>query len=168
MKHESKARKAWKFFRAITPRHWGWIHFKVALGFGWGTAILFYPPPSIQQDLNHDTVYVWAFGTIIGAVISIVGILMTVSHRDHRKITGLGVESVGIVLLGGGPLQYFLLQLGYLFDGEFEARYQLTWFAYAMLAAIIVRAIIIVPQFIDVVVAIKREKEVIERAADHS
>lgn len=164
IKH-SKLWYVWKYILRMTPRHWAWLHFKLALGLGWGTAILFVAPPTIKDKLNEDTIQIWALGTIVGAVICIIGIFMTVARDERWKIWGLGVEGIGIILLGGGPLQYFLLQVGYLFDGEFASRYQLTWFAYAMLAAIIVRLVIIVPQFLDVVVAIKREKEVIDRAS---
>lgn len=151
----------------MTARHWAWLHFKVALGLGWGSAILFSPPPSISAVIQADTLQVWAIGTILGALVCIVGIFMTLSYSERWKIRGLSVEIVGLILMGGGPFQYFLLQVGFLIDGDFINRYQLTWFAYSMLAAIIVRGVILVPQFVDVVVSIKREKEIIDRANDH-
>lgn len=152
------------FVRRITPRHWAWIHFKLALGLGWGTAVLFVTAPSIRETISEQSIQLWSIGTVIGGLISIVGIVVTVSRNEMWQIRGLGAETIGLVLLAGGPFQYLLIQVAYLVNGQFDQRYQLAWFAYSMLAAIIVRMVIIIPQFVNVVAAIKREKEVIDNA----
>lgn len=148
--------------KRMTVRHVGWIHFKVALGFGWGSAILFNTPPTIKETIDESTIQLWAYGTIAGALISIVGILMTLSIHEHRKVWGLGVEVVGIVALGGGPLQYLSIQIAYLIDGEFDKRYALAWFAYAMLSAIIVRMILVVFPFVSAIRAIQEANQRME------
>lgn len=84
---------------------------------------------------------------------------MTVSRRELTQIWGLGIEMVGIVLLAGGPLQYFIIQVSYLAQGMVDQRYALSWFAYSMMAAIAIRVVIILPQFINIIRAIREEEE---------
>lgn len=145
------------YFKRLTPRHWSWIHFKFALGIGWGSAMFLVPPDSLTIALTNDSLAVWSIGTMIGGIVSIVGIFMTVSLSDKWKMRGLGTEIVGLILLGGGPLQYCLIQIGFLIEGSLTNRYALAWFAYAMIAAIIARGVQIVPTFVRQIVTVRRD-----------
>ena len=151
------------YLRRTHLRHWAWIHAKLALGIGWGTAILFVTPESITGSVNADSVGVWALGTMLGAIVSIVGLFMTLSYSKDTRLSGLFTEGVGIVLLAGGPLQYCFVQIGFIIDGEFAQRYALAWFAYSMLAFVLVRILMIAPEMIRQI-AINRETKRTEKA----
>lgn len=123
------------------------LHFYLALGIGWGHAMLLFTPQSLQAALNGSSVIWWTVGTLIGGVAAAAGIVMKISANRRRQLQGLSVEMVGIVALAGGPLQYMLIQIGFWFEGQFTDRYALAWFAYAMLAALLIRAASVVPEF---------------------
>ena len=121
--------------------------------------MFFVPPESLSVALTNDSLAVWSIGTMVGGLVSITGIFMTVALSDKWKMRGLGTEIVGLILLGGGPLQYCLIQVGFLVEANGINRYALAWFAYAMIAAIIVRAVQIVPTFVRQIVAVRRDDE---------
>jgi glucose uptake protein GlcU len=131
-----------KLIRRLAPHQWAWLHFKLAVGLGWGHAILFVTPQIITDTTTESSIRVWAYGTIIGAIVSIVGLFMSTSSNRKRKARGTHIEVVGVVLFAGGPLQYFILQVTFL-PGDFEGRYALMWFAYGMLSACITRIVIL-------------------------
>lgn len=135
-------------FRRITLRHWAWIHAFLALGVGWGTAMIFSPPPSYHGFVEAASIFLMGLSTLIGGLVSVVGMIMTLVDRRKIAITGLWVELVGAVLLTGGPLQYLGLQIGYIADGQTDSRYALAWFSYAMIAFMLVRFSVVIPAII--------------------
>ena len=118
--------------------HWGWLLFKLVLGFGWTHAMLLFTPASLSTNLSPTAVGIWTIGTALGAFVSLVGMAFASSDVVRQARLGLAVEIVGIILLAGGPLQYLLIQVGFI-TTDFAARYALAWFAAAMLVAVGIR-----------------------------
>lgn len=148
-----KLRLALQWVRVRVPiRYWAWIHAFLALGIGWGHAIALYPPTSYIGQVDLGLVLRMGLLTALGAITAVVGMLMTRSISQRQQHRGLWVELVGTILMGGGPLQYFGIQLAYVLEGEFDARYALVWFAYAMGAFVIVRFSIVIPALIEAAV----------------
>ncbi|HEY8588652.1 MAG TPA: hypothetical protein VIL55_03760 [Naasia sp.] len=122
---------------------WGWVLFKLVLGFGWTHAMLLVTPRVIADQVTVTSLLLWTVGTAIGAIVSLTGLLVSVfAHERRAQLTGLSVELVGIVLFAGGPLQYLFVQIG-LSQTDFLNRYALCWFAASMLSAIGVRLLIV-------------------------
>lgn len=134
-------------FRRLTPVLWGWLIFKIVLGLGWTHAMFLFTPTSIADEISIESQTLWIVGTALGAIISLVGMLMSVSTNRRRSLQGLTVELIGIVLFAGGPFQYLAIQLSF-FPDRFTERYALAWFALAMLTAIGVRFIDVGGKFI--------------------
>lgn len=133
--------------RRLTPVHWGWLVFKIVLGLGWTHAMFLSTPQSIASEISVEALLIWVVGTSIGAIISLVGMLMSVSTNRRKSLRGLTVELIGIVLFAGGPFQYLAIQLSF-FPDRFTERYALAWFAFAMLTAIGVRFVDVGGKFI--------------------
>lgn len=116
---------------------WGWLVFKLFLGFGWTHAMFVFTPTSIADNLNPVAIAVWTGGTALGAAVSIVGMFLATSPHLPRVRLGLAIEIVGIIFLAGGPLQYLGVQVGFITADNFDQRYALAWFAAAMLVPLI-------------------------------
>lgn len=127
------------FRSPLTVEKWMWLLFKLVLGFAWTSMMLFATPDSISANVSFGRLSIWTVGTALGALVSLVGMLMATSSRPKRALRGLTVELVGILFFAGGPVQYLGLQLGFL-TTEFEARAALACFVAAMLIAIAIRA----------------------------
>lgn len=125
---------------SLTIETWGWLLFKVVLGLGWTHAMLFVTPVSIAENVSYLSLLVWTVGTMVGAVLSITGMLLGSSCKPRRALQGLTIELIGIVLFAGGPVQYLFLQIAFMTE-NFQTRYALAWFAGAMLLAIGMRAL---------------------------
>jgi uncharacterized transporter YbjL len=134
---------AWiTWLQRIRPHQWAWLNFKLALGIGWSTGILFVTPQLIQETNSQTNLQVWSYGTVLGTLISIVGLFMSEATNYKIKDRGYRIELIGVALFAGGPLQYWIIQLTFVAE-DFQARYTLGWFAYAMLSAVLVRVVII-------------------------
>jgi hypothetical protein len=94
--------------RRIALRRWSWIGFKV-VGFLYGLALLLFTPQQITETLPN-AIHNVAGALMVGAVISIVGLVM-VSQTGRVAVWGLTVELVGIGLVAGAVLGYFITQL---------------------------------------------------------
>lgn len=134
--------------RAKWPRLIALVHFYLALGVGWGHAMLLFTPQSLSSNLASDGITVWTVTTMLGGIIAATGLVMKAGRIRRLQLRGLSVEFVGVFLLAGGPFQYMTIQIGFWIDGQFEERYALAWFAWAMVAALIVRIATVVPDFI--------------------
>lgn len=147
-KHRSNSvLRDWLFHR-IPLRYWAWMFAFASLGLGWGHAIAFQPPPNYHGYVDMSSILLMGVMTMVGGVVSILGMLMTLAHTRPIAYTGLWIETVGTVLLAGGPLQYLGLQVGYLIDGQFDQRYALSWFAFSVVTFMLVRFSIIVPALV--------------------
>ena len=142
--------RVFRWLRARVPlRTWAWIHAFLALGVGWGSAITMHPPSTYDGIVDPLLVIRMGIVTAIGAIIATLGMLITRSLSSRRQQRGLWIELIGTVLLAGGPLQYFSLQLGFLLDEGLDLRYALAWFAYAMCAFVFIRFTIIIPALVE-------------------
>ena len=138
--------RPFKWLHTRVPiRYWAWIHAFLALGIGWGSAIALNPPPSYDGVVNLIAIFRMGLLCGLGALVACVGLIMTRAYSNRTVHKGLWIELVGTILLGGGPLQYLGIQVGYLVSGEFDQRYALAWFAYALGAFIVVRFAIVIP-----------------------
>lgn len=135
-------RSPFPFIRRIGLPMLGWLHFKIALGIGWTTAMLFSTPYSIDAEVSRTSIQVWTIGTCVGAIASIIGMFMTLAMKRKTALVGLHVEFIGLMLFAGGPIQYFLVQLS-LLSSDPDSRIAIAWFAYSMLAAILARMSIV-------------------------
>lgn len=148
----------------ITFRIWAWIHAFLALGLGWGHAIALFPPIVFNGVLDPSLVFRMGLLTAIGAIVAVIGMFMTRSLRPSRQHKGLWIELVGTVLLFGGPFQYFAIQVGFLLTQEpdiFRLRYALMWFAYSLVAFVIVRFAIILPALIEASNTVKQQRRAV-------
>lgn len=128
------------YLKRVRPDRWAWVVFKLVLGLGWTHAMLFVTPPNLLNQINPSFVPPWAIGTAIGAVVSIAGMFIALTRNRRVSFTGLLIEFVGLVALLGGPVQYFSINVGVLFN-SFESRYALSWFSLAVVCACAVRLI---------------------------
>lgn len=129
-------------------RQWAHIHAFLVLGLGWGHAIALFPPESYVGPVDLSLVVRMGALTAFGSIIAVTGMIMNRSLSITTAHRGLWVELVGTFLLAGGPLQYLGIQIGFLIQGPFDARYALVWFSYAMLAFMMIRFAILIPALV--------------------
>lgn len=121
----------------------GWMLFKVVLGLGWTHAMLLVTPASIAAATTPALIALFTVGTAVGAAVSMVGMILSLSRRERKALIGLSVELAGLVLFAGGPLQYLFIQLSLVGSTaeDFVNRYSLCYFAAGMMIAISIRVI---------------------------
>lgn len=121
-----------------------WMMFKIMLGIGWTHAMFLVTPASIASAVSANSVNLWTLGTALGAMVSILSMVISLSENPRRSVWGYNIELLGIILLAGGPAQYMGVQVGFLIADWQEAfsagRYPLAWFAASMLVPITIRA----------------------------
>jgi len=137
--------RLWAWGSRMPHHYWSWAAAFMVLGFGWGHAIAIYPPSSYNGLVDLSTVFRMGVTTALGGLVATLSLFLSRSRRNNTRITALWLELVGLILLAGGPLQYFSIQVGYLVDGKFADRYALAWFAASMLMFLFVRFTILVP-----------------------
>lgn len=133
--------------KRLTPIHWAYLHFKLAIGVAWPATLWAVTPTVLHDALKMQMVGLMCLTTLLGALLSIVGLVMT-AQRGRVRTIGVSVELAGIALLSSGPLAYFLSQTTLAFSGNGHERAALAVFSYAMLAAIVCRLIMLIPWFI--------------------
>jgi hypothetical protein len=134
--------------RAKWPRLVALVHFYLALGLGWGHAMLLFTPASLASNLNDGGIATWTITTMVGGFLAAAGLILKAGRSRRVQLRGLSIEFVGVFLLLGGPFQYMSIQVGFWFADQFTDRYALAWFAYAMIAALLVRVATVVPDFV--------------------
>lgn len=140
-----KTRRTIRAIKRLTPVHWAYIHFKLAIGLAWPIALFNFTPEVVNDALQRSIISAMAGVTITGGMMSIVGLVMTAQRGNIRTI-GISIELAGIALLSSGPLAYFLTQSTLaITDPE---RVALAVFCYAMLAALVCRVVMLLPWFI--------------------
>lgn len=132
-----------KLIKRIRAKQWAWLHFKIALGLFWASAMFFVTPTTLKEGLPDTNILVWTIGTMIGMVISVVGMFLSMTRTRRLQLIGLTVEFVGLALFIGGPVQYLSIQISQL-GINFQDRFALSCFAYAMVAAVLVRIVEVV------------------------
>jgi hypothetical protein len=140
-----KTRRTVRALKRLTPVHWAYIHFKLAIGIAWPIALWAFTPAVVNDALQRTIVSSMAGTTILGGLMSVVGLVMTAQRGKVRTI-GVSIELAGIALLSSGPLAYFLTQATLALENT--ERIALAFFCYAMLAALICRLVMLLPWFI--------------------
>lgn len=140
-----KTKRTFRALRRLTPVHWAYIHFKLAIGVAWPAALWIFTPAAVNDALQRTIITSMAGATITGGVMSIIGLVMTAQVGKVRTI-GVSIELAGIALLSSGPLAYFLTQATLALEDT--ERVALAVFSYSMLAALICRLVMLLPWFI--------------------
>lgn len=127
-----------KYFKRLTPVHWAWVHAKVALG-TWAALLLTFTPERVNSALGWTLIGSIALVTILGALVSIVGLVMSV-QAGRYALTGLTIELSGLYfMLLGGAVPYLVTQFSLTFAAAGSDRIALTAFAYSMCAFLVCR-----------------------------
>jgi uncharacterized membrane protein len=126
---------------------WFWLNFKTGM-FLFVASVLIFPTPT-TDTLSQIVVYVWCFAGMLGAVISIAGIILGAQPHDWAHKYGVTAEVGGLILLGLGPLIYWILQsLIVIAHGtNWDQRFGVLWLSYAMTAVVAARLIDLLPRF---------------------
>lgn len=140
-----KTRRTLRALKRLTPVHWAYIHFKLAVGIAWPVALFLFTPAVVNDALQRSIITAMSGVTVVGGLMSIVGLVMTAQRGNVRTI-GISIELAGIALLSSGPLAYFLTQATLAVNDQ--DRVALSVFCYAMLAALICRVVMLLPWFI--------------------
>lgn len=133
-----------KMLRRLTPRHWGWLHFKAAMLL-WMSLLLIFTPANVYEALGW-VVWLIASVTIFGTLTSMVGLVMSAQHAKVA-VLGLSIELAGLWFTAAGPVAYLITQMYLalnLHDGQ--QRYALCALAYLVCAALACRIIIVAPR----------------------
>lgn len=141
--------------RNLTLRHWGWLHFKVALIY-WANVMYRWTPVAVADTLREPYLVIWTGMTVFGGLLSIVGLVMSAQPANNRfHVVGVSIELAGLCFFIIGPIVYWTTQLSLIvtnadhlpFGERMHIRYALVCFAYAMIAAIIARILVVFPRF---------------------
>lgn len=133
--------------RRLGAQHWAWINFKVGM-FMFALSVLIVRPSS-TDTLNYWVGLIWCWSCLVGALVSIAGIVWTAQPGDHARKYGTATELCGLILLGIGPLVYWIIMTAIVVTHEpgWEQRIGVMWFAYAMTAVVVARAMSITPRY---------------------
>lgn len=132
--------------RKLTLRHWVWIHFKVAM-LAWVTALMIYTPTKIHNALGLGVVLLFVAVTALGAVTSMVGIVMSAQSGTRTGVIGISVELAGLYFMSAGPAAYLLTQVWLVFTAtDGNQRIALCFQAYLICAALLCRIVIVAPR----------------------
>jgi hypothetical protein len=127
-----------KYLKHLTLVHWSWLHAKVALG-AWAVLLYIYTPERVDLALGWALIGCVTLVTLIGAVVSVVGLIMSV-QPGRITLAGLAVELSGLYfMLFGGAIPYLITQFSLAGKGPGTDRIALTAFAYAMCAFLVCR-----------------------------
>jgi hypothetical protein len=139
----------------MTLRHWGWLHFKLALIY-WANVMYRWTPIAVADTLKEPYLAIWTTMTIFGGALSVVGLIMSAQPASNRfHVIGVSIELAGLCFFIVGPIVYWTTQLALLLtnadhlplDARMHTRYALCCFAYAMIAAIVARILVVFPRF---------------------
>lgn len=125
-------------------RRAAWLHFKLALG-AWAVAFMLVPPVVTIEAVNN---VVWLMVCLTGSIVSATGLIL--GFWTKRRRASIIVELAGILLMIVGPVVYWTTQLSILNSGDpeaFQGRFALSFYAYAMVAAVLARLATVFPRF---------------------
>jgi hypothetical protein len=133
--------------RRLNIRQLGWLQFKLVLGILWPLSLIFLTPASLLGSIGW-IVYLIASATLTGTAVSVTGLILS-AQGGAKATVGLSIELAGLALFTVGPFAYFLIYLTLCFTGygKFPGTIYVpsTCFAYAMVAAITCRILIVAP-----------------------
>ncbi len=130
------------FYKKLRPDHWAWLHAKLAIVV-WAISFYFFTPHSINIVLHYTLATLISVFTIVGLLISVVGLCMALSSSLNRARRGTNLEIAGLWISLTGPLSFFLTLL-YIEIGT--GQNQLTPFValgYVAFSVLLVRLIIV-------------------------
>jgi hypothetical protein len=133
------------FLSHLNIQHWAWIHFKLSLGVTWAGLMLTSTPETISSSFSPEFIPLWTVPTIVGAVVSIFGMMMYAQPPSKVKVIGVSIELAGLCLFAIGPFVYFLTRIALLETSSQGG--PLAAFSYSMLAVLLFRFIVVVPRF---------------------
>lgn len=134
--------------KKLTLSQWAWVHFKLSLGVGWAFFMAFWPPTGVVKTLDQPLITVWMSLTLMGAVVSLIGYVMTQAGAGKVSgVLGVSVELTGLSFFVVGPLIYFFTQSYLALNGGWDDRVALAAFAYAMCAVLAYRFVVVVLRF---------------------
>jgi hypothetical protein len=125
--------------RRLTATDLAFLHFKAALGF-----MLFVPifqSSSLKNQTTALFLWIWLAVTIIGLLVSVVGLVMGAQLDDMRR-RGIRVEMTGLSLLLAGPLVFMAVQLGLFVTGGRSSGLAVM-FPYVVIAALLARMVMV-------------------------
>lgn len=132
------------FLKNLTLQDWSWVHFKLAM-IAWSIALYTFTPRAIMAALDWLAIMAPTV-TIIGGVVSLVGLFMAV-QPGRVGVLGLTIELSGLYFMTAGPIVYLIAQTylaSTLENGD--QRYALTVLAYVICAALLCRILIVLPK----------------------
>lgn len=132
--------------KRITFRHWAWIHVMLAFT-TWTVLLQLYTPVGVYSALQEPLVTLWTTTAAIGAVLAIVGLVMSLAAHARTRVISVSVELFGLILAAVGPFTYTATQASLILSETLEARLALTALAYFTLSVIVYRIIIVIPRF---------------------
>lgn len=127
-------------FGGLSRTDWAYVHFKAALGLLW--IIPLTQVEYLQRATAVWFIFVWAFVTTLGFVVSLVGLVMAAQKFETRR-NGFRVELTGVILLMAAPGVYGLIQIGLIVATGAHDRWIAFAFAYIICAALIPRIVMI-------------------------
>jgi peptidoglycan biosynthesis protein MviN/MurJ (putative lipid II flippase) len=148
-------KQAWGAIRNLTPRHWGWLHFKLAMIY-WASVMMRFPPDAVADSLKEPYIFIWTAMTMFGGLVSMVGLFMSAQPATNRfHVVGVSIELAGLCLFIIGPIVYWTTQLSIFVTNQdhlplmerLHTRYAVICLAYAMTAAIVARILVVFPRF---------------------
>jgi hypothetical protein len=125
-------------------RDWAWLYFK-ASAIVWMLLLVVFTPPQVGNALGGVTWFIAAV-TIIGALVSSCGLVLSTRVGLRTIATGIGVELGGLALMWAGPFVYFVTQVYLVCTLPWEVakdRLALTGLAQLLCAAMVCRIAIV-------------------------
>ncbi|MEG2887206.1 MAG: hypothetical protein RR853_08785 [Aurantimicrobium sp.] len=125
-------------------RRVAWLHFKLSLA-AWAMAFMVVPPMATQNAINNIA---WLIICLVGSLISSTGLIL--GFWSQRRRISVVIELAGLCLMLVGPFVYWTTQLSIIFEGtpeDFQGRFALGFYCYAMIAAVLARVATVFPRF---------------------
>ncbi|MEV8023652.1 hypothetical protein [Microbacterium sp. NPDC080220] len=137
-------------FKRMNGVDWAQLHAKAAAAL-WAIVFFIITPQRVSDSLGAVLIWVMTSSTLLGAVVSIVGLVMAARHPDEspselrstlrRTLRGLAIELLGIAGMLLGIALYFLTQAVLSFGPEGDQRVALTVFVYFTGAMLVARLV---------------------------
>jgi hypothetical protein len=126
----------------LRPDHWAWLHAKAALII-WAIVFYFRTPEPVAIALGWLLVPAVSIIVTGGIIVSVAGLFLSLSAKSKEALRGINVELSGLWSAIGGLGAYFIVQLFLSFGPEGDQRNALTVFAYASMAMLFTRVVVV-------------------------
>lgn len=120
--------------------HWSWIHAKCALALV-GYLYFFETPPSHLEELGDLLTYLIGAFICLGALISVVGLVVSTGNQAYQRHRGYTVELFGLIIACTGMATFVITQF-VLLDLSSSTGMRAA-FVYALLQFLVSRALVI-------------------------